>query len=68
MIKITQTEDKELIEEINKQLDRNYVLYGKRYCPCAIFHTDDYVCMCKDFRELEEGTCTCGKYIKKIIE
>ena len=59
--------DKELIREINKQLDTNYVLYGKRYCPCAIIQDDDAICMCKDFRELSEGVCNCGKYIK-IIE
>lgn len=68
MIKIEQTSDKDLLKEINEQLSNNYILYGKRYCPCAIIKDDDAVCMCKEFRELEEGTCNCGKYIKTIVE
>lgn len=34
------------------------------YCPCQIEKTPDTKCMCKDFREMEEGTCHCGMYIK----
>lgn len=67
--KIVLSKDKFLVDEINKQLDTNYVLYGKRYCPCAIIRDDDAVCMCKDFREnVKEGPCNCGKYIKQIVE
>lgn len=39
-------------------------VYGKRYCPCSLVRTDDTVCMCKEFREMEEGTCHCQLYIK----
>ena len=35
------------------------------YCPCMPAHTADTKCMCKAFREQEEGTCHCGLY-KKI--
>lgn len=69
MTKIELTTDKELLKEINNQLDTNYVLFGKRYCPCAIIRDDDAVCPCKDFREnVKEGQCNCGKYIKVIEE
>lgn len=26
--------------------------------------TDDTVCMCKEFREMEEGMCHCQLYVK----
>jgi len=59
--------DKELVDKINKELDKNYILYGKRYCPCAIIKDDDSVCICKEFRERESnGPCNCGKYIKTL--
>ena len=59
--------DKELVDKINKELDKNYILYGKRYCPCAIIKDDDSVCICKEFREQEfDGPCNCGKYIKTV--
>ena len=38
--------------------------YGKRYCPCSLVRDDDTVCMCKEFREMEEGMCHCQLYIK----
>lgn len=63
------SDDKELIEEVDKQLDRNYLLYGKRYCPCAIIQDDDSVCMCKDFRDrTEPGSCNCGKYVRYKVD
>lgn len=31
--------------------------YGKNYCPCSLVRDDDTVCMCKEFREMEEGIC-----------
>ena len=37
------------------------------YCPCAVFHTPDTKCICKDFREQEEpGPCHCGRYVKVL--
>ena len=48
MIKVTDNKDK----------------YGKRYCPCSLIRDEDTVCMCKEFREMEEGTCHCQLYVK----
>lgn len=65
MIKIN--DDTELVKTIMAKLKSNAEQYGKRYCPCVIpelYNTDDNVCMCKAFRELEEGECHCGLYIK----
>lgn len=61
------TTDKELARLIQKKLRDNQKEYGKRYCPCvpAYLHNEDTVCMCKDFRDMEEGTCHCGLYIKE---
>ena len=38
------------------------------YCPCALVKTPDTVCMCKEFREMKEGTCHCGLYVKVKID
>ena len=51
--------DKDLVAEIDKQLKEK-----NGYCPCAIEHIPDTKCMCKAFREQEEGECPCGKFIK----
>lgn len=53
-------EDLELVEEIRKQLKEN-----GGYCPCRIERTEDTKCMCKEFREQEQGECHCGLYIKE---
>lgn len=45
-------------------LQRNKEKYGKRYCPCSLVRNDDTVCMCKEFREMEEGMCHCQLYVK----
>lgn len=34
------------------------------YCPCKLEKNEDTKCMCKEFREMEEGICHCGMYIK----
>lgn len=34
------------------------------YCPCLIEQNKDTKCMCKKFREQEEGICHCGLYEK----
>lgn len=37
------------------------------YCPCAIWHTPDTKCMCKEFREQKEpGKCHCGRFEKVV--
>lgn len=34
------------------------------YCPCSLIQNEDTKCMCKEFREMEEGECHCGLYVK----
>lgn len=38
------------------------------YCPCRLVKNDDTKCMCKEFREQEEGVCHCGLYVKEILK
>lgn len=57
MIKIN--EDEEIVKEVRRALAAN-----DGYCPCRIEHTEDTKCMCKAFRDMEEGECHCGLYIK----
>lgn len=56
---IVVTEDKELEKEVRTKLKEN-----DGYCPCKLLHTPDTKCMCKEFREQEEGECHCGLYVK----
>jgi ferredoxin-thioredoxin reductase catalytic subunit len=56
---IRQNPDKEKAKKIRDALREN-----NGYCPCSPFKTEDTKCMCKDFREMEEGTCHCELYIK----
>ena len=58
-MRITVTKDVEKKESLRKQMKEN-----GGYCPCATKHTEDTKCMCKAFREQEEGECHCGLYIK----
>ena len=65
MIKVKQTEDKELLAEILKQLKEN-----DNYCPCSLYKDDSTKCMCADFREQiareEPGECLCGRYLIEV--
>jgi hypothetical protein len=67
MTHIKQTDDKELLTEILKQLKEN-----DHYCPCSLTRSSDDKCMCKNFREQierkEPGECACGRYILTITE
>lgn len=58
-MKICMTEDKSHAEEILKALKAN-----GGYCPCSVVKNEDTKCMCKEFREMESGTCHCGLYHK----
>ena len=64
------SEDKELVAEIDKKLKENKEKYGKAFCPCVLptlyesDNSEDYICMCKEFREQVSGECDCGKFIK----
>ena len=63
LIKIRLTNDMQLRKEIIEKLKAN-----DGYCPCALVKTPDTVCMCKEFRDMEEGTCHCGLYVKEKID
>lgn len=58
-MRITVNSDKKLVAEIRQQLKENDF-----YCPCRLEKTPDTKCMCKEFREQEEGECHCGLYVK----
>lgn len=55
------------IIEINPQF-KEFVDRNDGYCPCMIEQNEDTKCMCKDFREMEEGECLCGRYRKEKDE
>ena len=68
MIKIKQTENKELLEEILKQIKEH-----NGHCPCQLGHpTQDTICICSSFKETintdvpGEYECPCGRYIATI--
>lgn len=56
------SEDKELVQEI-----REKIKYNGGYCPCRIERTEETKCMCKEFREMKEGECHCGLFIKSNL-
>nr|DAQ21566.1 MAG TPA: ferredoxin-thioredoxin reductase [Caudoviricetes sp.] len=57
MIKVNK--NKKLVAEIKQRIKDN-----NGYCPCRLLKNEDTKCMCKDFREQEEGECHCGLYVK----
>ena len=38
------------------------------YCPCMRTKSPETKCMCKAFREQEQGVCHCGLYRKVIVD
>lgn len=60
MAKIKTNPDKEFVNDIRNQLKAN-----NNYCPCRLQKTPDTKCMCREFREQEEGWCHCGLYFKE---
>ena len=34
------------------------------YCPCQVEHNADTKCMCKLFKEMDNGVCLCKLFIK----
>jgi ferredoxin-thioredoxin reductase catalytic subunit len=58
-MKITVNPDKEHVQKIRQQLKEN-----NNYCPCSLIQNEDTKCMCKEFREMEEGMCHCQLYVK----
>lgn len=59
-MKIRKVADEKLAQEILDLIKKN-----DGYCPCRLFKTEDTKCMCKEFREQEEGYCHCGLYYKE---
>lgn len=57
---IKQNPDKEYAKQVRTKLKEN-----DGYCPCRLEKTEDTKCMCKEFKEMEEGMCHCGLYIKE---
>ena len=51
--------DNEQLNEILQKIKDN-----NGYCPCAIVKNEDTKCNCKEFREMDEGVCHCGAFIK----
>lgn len=52
--------DSDFVKEIKKQLKDN-----SGYCPCVFTKRPEDKCICKEFKEMESGTCHCGLYIKE---
>ncbi len=56
--------DREVVKAVKEGLKRT-----GGYCPCRVQRTDDYKCICKEFREQIanpdfEGFCHCMLYYK----
>lgn len=63
-IKITLNPDNELVAKIKEGLEKK-----DGYCPCRIEKSEDYKCMCREFRDQIkdpefEGYCHCMLYYK----
>ena len=58
-MQIKVNEDQELVKSIRQKLKEN-----GGYCPCSLLRNENTKCMCKEFREMEQGECQCGLYIK----
>ena len=56
----------ETVKRITDALMENHKLYGAPYCPCALEHIEDTMCMCREFRDNPDMTrCHCGLYIRE---
>lgn len=59
-MRIYKTPDTAHAEEVMKKIKVN-----DGHCPCKLEKTKDTLCMCREFREMDEGTCHCGLFIKE---
>ena len=64
-MKVIFNPDKEIVKTIKEGLERT-----GGYCPCKLGRTDEFKCMCKEFREQIkdpdfEGFCHCMLYYKE---
>lgn len=46
-MKVAIIDNPELVEIVQSGLKRNKELYGKRYCPCRLEHTDENIVFVK---------------------
>lgn len=63
-MKITLNPDEAVVQTVREGLERT-----GGYCPCRLNRTEDYKCMCREFREQIkdpdfEGFCHCMLYYK----
>ena len=56
---VTINPDKDFVKEMTEALKAN-----EGYCPCSMVKNDDTKCICKEFRDMNHGTCRCGLYSK----
>lgn len=55
-----------VVDTIRTALLENEKEYGAKYCPCSVEHTEDTICMCKEFKENPTmKRCHCGLYIRE---
>ena len=64
LLKITLNKDKEIVKIVKEGLKKT-----GGYCPCRRERTEDFKCMCKEFKEQIknpdfEGYCHCRLYYK----
>ena len=64
-MKIRLNENEEVVKSVKEGLKRT-----GGYCPCRISRTEDFKCMCKEFRDQIadhefEGYCHCMLYYKE---
>jgi ferredoxin-thioredoxin reductase catalytic subunit/rhodanese-related sulfurtransferase len=65
-LKLAYNPEEEIVQSVSFGLTRNYLIYGKRYCPCFFVTGEkesDRICPCKPALEEEipqEGKCHCG--------
>jgi len=64
-MKIRLNDNKEIVETVKAGLKRT-----GGYCPCRLERTEDYKCMCREFKEQVadpefEGYCHCLLYYKE---
>ena len=64
-MKVILNPDEEEVKRVKEGLERT-----GGYCPCRVFRTEDYKCMCKEFKDQIkdpdfEGFCHCRLYYKE---
>ena len=59
-LKIIPNPNREEYDEITQAVkDNDY------FCPCLLYRNEDTKCMCKAFKDMDNGVCICKLFIKK---